>query len=273
VALDGVTVSVKIMAAVTAFPTVPGAGGALVVDLAGLQDALVGMGQPPAPVTELWLAAPRRPAALPAGTTAVTRAGLAATLLSDPLSALPQQALVGVALAAAMLALAGFAVSVAASVAEHRPQSAVLSALGVSRAGQTWQLCLEELLLSGPAAAAGLALGAVSVVLLAPSMTPAAGAGTPGPPVMTGFAWAAAIPLALVVAVLPVLMAALAMLHRPDPAAQLRVLESGWPGRPARLPGGAGEAGGRSAGPAEPRPWCWRSWSVAAFSARSRVPG
>jgi hypothetical protein len=227
VALDGVTVSVKIMAAVTAFPTVPGAGGALVVDLAGLQDALVGMGQPPAPVTELWLAAPRRPAALPAGTTAVTRAGLAATLLSDPLSALPQQALVGVALAAAMLALAGFAVSVAASVAEHRPQSAVLSALGVSRAGQTWQLCLEELLLSGPAAAAGLALGAVSVVLLAPSMTPAAGAGTPGPPVMTGFAWAAAIPLALVVAVLPVLMAALAMLHRPDPAAQLRVLESG----------------------------------------------
>lgn len=226
-ALNGVTVDVRIAAAVTAFPTVTRAGGGLVVDLASLQDALVGMGQQPEPVTELWLAAPRRPAALPAGATAVTQAGLAASLLGDPLSALPQQALVGVALAAAMLALAGFAVSVAASVAEHRPQSAVLSALGVSRAGQTWQLCLEELLLSGPAAAIGLVLGAVSVVLLAPSMTAAAGASAPVPPVVTGFAWAAAIPLALVVAVLPVLMAALAMLRRPDPAAQLRAQESG----------------------------------------------
>ena len=226
-ALDGATVSVKIVAAVAAFPTVPGAGGALVVDLASLQDALVGMGQQPVPVTELWLAAGRRPAALPGGATVVTQAGLAASLLSDPLAALPQQGLVGIALAAAMLALCGFAVSVAASVAERRPQSAVLSALGVSRAGQTWQLCLEELLLSGPAAVAGLALGAASVVLLAPSMTTAADAGSPIPPVVTGFAWAAAIPLAVVVAVLPVLMAALAMLHRPDPAAQLRMLESG----------------------------------------------
>ncbi len=226
-ALDGATVSVQIVAAVAAFPTVPGAGGALVVDLASLQDALVGMGQQPVPVTELWLAAARRPAGLPGGATVVTRAGLAASLLSDPLAALPQQGLVGVALAAAMLALCGFAVSVAASVAERRPQSAVLSALGVSRAGQTWQLCLEELLLSGPAAVAGLALGAASVALLAPSMTAAAGAGSPIPPVVTGFAWAAAIPLTVVVAVLPVLMAALAMLHRPDPAAQLRMLESG----------------------------------------------
>jgi hypothetical protein len=223
-ALDGVTVSAKIVAAVAAFPTVTGAGGALVVDLASLQDALVGLGQQPAPVTELWLAAPSRPAALPGGTAVVTRTGLAAALLGDPLSALPQQALVGVALGAALLALAGFAVSVAASVTERRPQGAVLSALGVSRAGQAWQLCLEELLLSGPAAVVGLALGAASVVLLAPSITRIAGAGAPA---VTGFAWAAAIPLSVVVAVLPVLMAALAMLHRPDAAAQLRMLESG----------------------------------------------
>jgi hypothetical protein len=44
---------------------------------------------------------------------------------------------------------------------------------------------------------------------------------------VTEFAWARAIPLTVLVAVLPVLLAALVMVRRPDPAAQLRALESG----------------------------------------------
>ena len=73
----------------------------------------------------------------------------------------------------------------------------------------------------------GLALGAASVVLLAPSMTFHRRRGRPGPAGGDRFAWAAAIPLTVVVAVLPVLIAALVMVRRPDPAAQLRMLESG----------------------------------------------
>jgi hypothetical protein len=225
--VDGVTVGVKIVAAVSAFPTVSGPGGAIVMDLPALQDALASTGQPPVPVTEWWLAANRPPPALPGGTTVTTRAGAAAGLLSDPVSATPQQALAGVALGAALLALAGFAASVAASASERRPDRAVLSALGVSRTAQAWQLCLEELLLSGPSAVVGLALGAAGVLLLAPSVTLTTSARTPVPPVVTEFAWARAIPLTVLVAVLPVLLAALIMVRRPDPAAQLRALESG----------------------------------------------
>jgi len=164
---------------------------------------------------------------LPGGATVTTRAGVAAALLSDPVSATPQQALAGVALGAALLALAGFAASVAASASERRGDRAVLSALGVSRSAQAWQLCLEELLLSGPAAVAGLVLGAAGVLLLAPSVTLTSGASAPVPPPVTEFAWARAVPLTVLVAVLPVLLAALIMVRRPDPAAQLRALESG----------------------------------------------
>jgi ABC-type antimicrobial peptide transport system permease subunit len=116
---------------------------------------------------------------------------------------------------------------VAASASERRGDRAVLSALGVSRSAQAWQLCLEELLLSGPAAVAGLVLGAAGVLLLAPSVTLTSGASAPVPPPVTEFAWARAVPLTVLVAVLPVLLAALIMVRRPDPAAQLRALESG----------------------------------------------
>jgi hypothetical protein len=225
--VDGSTVGVKIVAAVSGFPTVSGPGGALVVDLAALQDALAGAGQQPVPVTEWWLAAGHAPAGLPGGATVTTRASVAASLLSDPVAATPQQALAGVALGAALLALAGFAASVAASASERRPDRAVLSALGVSRSAQAWQLCLEELLLSAPAALVGLALGAAGVLLLAPSVTLTTGGGTPVPPPVTQFAWARAIPLTVLVAVLPVLLAALIVVRRPDPAAQLRAMESG----------------------------------------------
>jgi hypothetical protein len=44
---------------------------------------------------------------------------------------------------------------------------------------------------------------------------------------VTQFAWARAIPLTVLVAALPVLLAALIVVRRPDPAAQLRAMESG----------------------------------------------
>ncbi len=167
------------------------------------------------------------PRDLPAGT-AVTSAGqLAAGLLGNPLSAVPQQAVLAIAVAAALLAALGMAVSVAASVAERRTRSALLAALGVSRARQAGQLSLEHLILSAPAAAVGVLLGAGLAGLLVPAVTVTATAATPVPPVLVQIplGWAAA--LAAAVSAVPVLAAAATAARRPDPAAELRAAEAG----------------------------------------------
>jgi hypothetical protein len=232
ISADGVPIPVKIAAAVTAFPTISGAGGGVVVDLAAVQDALTARSLPPVPVSEWWLATTTaRPpagltASLPSGSAITAPGPLAAGLLGDPLSAAPQQALLAIALAAAVLAIAGFSVSIAASVSERRSQSALLSALGVSRAAQAGQLCVEELMLSLPSAAAGLALGAGLSWLLVPAVTLTTGAVAPVPAALTEFAWSRAIPLAIAVATIPVLVAAATVAHRPDPAAELRAAEA-----------------------------------------------
>ncbi len=231
ISADGAGVPVRIVAAVTAFPTISGSGGGVIVDLAALQDALADRSLAPAPVSEWWLATPA--ARLPAGLTArlpkgsvITVPGrLAAGLLGDPLSAAPQQALLAIAVAAAVLGAAGCSVGIAASMRERRSQNALLSALGVSRAAQAGQLCLEELMLSLPAAAAGLALGAALSWLLVPAVTLTTAATAPVPAALTEFAWSRAVPLAIVVAFAPVLAAAATVATRADPAAQLRAAE------------------------------------------------
>jgi ABC-type antimicrobial peptide transport system permease subunit len=88
------------------------------------------------------------------------------------------------------------------------------------------QLCLEKFMLSLPSAAAGLALGAFLAELLVPAITLSPAATTPQPPVLIEFGWAATLGAALLLAVLPVLAAALVMIRRPDPAASLRAAEA-----------------------------------------------
>ncbi len=232
--LDGAVVPVKIVAAVSSFPTVSGAGGGLVVDLSTLQ-AFLARGQvPPAPVTQWWLAArdPARPSlsvsrpALPPGSAVVSASGIAAALLADPLSTVPQQALLAVAIAAAVLAITGFCVSIAAGVRQRRAENALLAALGVPPRAAAAQLCLEKLMLSIPSAVAGLILGIVLAELLVPAITLTAAATAPIPPVMIQLGWSQTLALALAVAVLPVLAAALTIARRPDAAAELRAAES-----------------------------------------------
>jgi hypothetical protein len=103
--------------------------------------------------------------------------------------------------------------------------TAVLAALGVSQRSAAAQLFLEKLLLSVPAAALGLLLGAVVARLLVPAVTLSPTAQAPVPPPLTMFDLPQTIPLAVVVAVLPALAAALVVFLRPDPAAELRAAE------------------------------------------------
>jgi FtsX-like permease family len=234
--IDGVIVSVKIVAAVTTFPTVSASGGALIVDLGRVQDILTGNSVEAAQVTQWWLATssgagsaggPAGLAAdLPPGSAITSTTGVAAGLLSDPLSTVPQQALLAVAIAAAVLAITGFCVSIAAGVRQRRAENALLAALGVPPPAAAGQLCLEKLMLSLPSAVAGLLLGVVLAELLVPAITLTSSATTPVPPVLIQFSWSQILPLALAVAVLPVLTAAVTVARRPDAAAELRAAES-----------------------------------------------
>jgi ABC-type lipoprotein release transport system permease subunit len=231
--IAGAMVSVKIVAAVSSFPTVAGGGGALVVDLGALQAFLGRSSLEPAPVTQWWLATvrpsevpPGLTGHLPPGSAVTSRNGIESRLLTDPLSTVPQQGLLAVAIAAAVLAITGFCVSIAAGVRQRRAENALLAALGVAPRAAAGQLCLEKLMLSVPSALAGLVLGVVLAELLVPAITLTTAATRPVPPVLIQIAWSQALPLALAVAVLPVLAAALTIARRPDAAAELRAAES-----------------------------------------------
>jgi len=231
-AFEGVEVPLQIVAEVASFPTVTVPGGALIIDLGSLQEYLARHSLPPQPVTQWWLATagggvpPSLTAAVPAGTDITGEAALATANASDALSAAPQQALLAMAAAAALLAITGFWVSIAADVRRRRGETALLAALGVTRRDVALQLCLEKLLLSLPSAVLGLLLGTLVAWLLVPAVTLNPAAQQPTPPVVTERDLPWAIALALAVAVLPAVAAAVAGTRRPDPAAELRAEEA-----------------------------------------------
>lgn len=226
VPVAGTIADVRIAAVITAFPTAP--GSALIVGQGPVQALLASQGAGPLPVTQWWLATRHGavPPGLPAGSSVVVRSRLLATLLDNSLTAAPLLEGLAIAGAAALLAGLGFSAGVAASVRERRAQSALLAALGYPRRAEAAGLCLEELMLTGPAALAGLGVGVGLAHLIVPAITLTADATAPVPAVLvqTPLAWA--VLLALVVIVTPVAVAAVALVRRPDPAAELRAAES-----------------------------------------------
>jgi hypothetical protein len=228
VAPGPVPLTIRIVAAVTAFPTVTSPGGGLIVDQGAVQALVAEHAAPPLSANQWWLTTRTggAPPGLPAGTVVTDRARVYARLLADPMAAIPQQAVQSIAIAAALLAVVGFSVSVAGSARERRSQTALLSALGVSAALQVRLLCLEALALSVPAALTGLLLGTIVAHLLVPAVTLTATAAAPMPSVLVVVPLVTAFALALVVMAIPVAAAAASAVLRLDPAAQLRAGES-----------------------------------------------
>jgi hypothetical protein len=230
--LNGLQVPLSIVAVVKSFPTVTANTGALIVDLPAVQQRLASQGASLLGVTEWWLATtdhqipPDLPGALPPGSAITGAADATAALTGNPLSAVPQQALLALAVAAALLAITGFWVSIAANVRQRRAETALLAALGVSQRRAALQLCLEKFMLSVPSALLGVILGTVVARLLVPAVTLNAAASQPAPPPVTLFDLPQVLPLAAAVAILPALAAALIMIRRPDPAAALRAAEA-----------------------------------------------
>jgi hypothetical protein len=227
VPVGNATVPMRLVATVRGFPSAGSTAPVVIVDQPSLQGLLAAQAQPPVPVGQWWLrTAPGAAPRTPAGASVVTADRAAAALLDDPLPNVPQLALLVIAVAAGLLAAIGFVVCVVAAVTERRLQDALLAALGVGRGARTGQLCLEQLMLSVPAAAAGALIGAGLARLLVPAVTLTGGAAAPFPPVrvVIPLGWTAL--LALAVAAVPVIAAAAAAAYHPDPAAQLRAGES-----------------------------------------------
>jgi FtsX-like permease family len=210
VSIDGTNVPARIVSVVSAFPTISGPAGGLVVDQGALQQDLAAAGAQPQPVTEWWLqAAGRVPGLARVPGAAVTyRAAVAQSLLSSPLSAAPQVSTLVIASAALVLAAAGFGVS-AATARERTRDLALLVALGATRRQLTRLLCLEQAALAVPAAAAGLLLGGVLARLVVPAVTLTASGTHPNPPVLVELPLAVCGAVAVAIAVAPVLIAAL----------------------------------------------------------------
>jgi hypothetical protein len=224
VQVQGAPVSVTLMGEVSRFPTVSGLGGALIVDQAALQAALLQGGIQPAPVGEWWLRTRGTPriAGLPAGTSVTSAAAVAAGLRAQPLSAASQEELLAVAAIALLLAGAGFAVSVAAG-RDRAHDTALLDALGARPGQVAMLLCLEQAMLAVPAAVAGLALGALLSHLIIPAVSLTAQATLPVPPVGVHVPVLPALLVAAVIAAVPPLAAALTGLRRLQAATTLRV--------------------------------------------------
>ncbi|HEY1702953.1 MAG TPA: FtsX-like permease family protein [Trebonia sp.] len=223
--LGGYSATFQIVASVARFPTVLGQNKALIADLGAINDLLVANQAQPLPVTRWWLrtadgGVPALPAGL--GLSVTSRASQEATLIDDPLLKAPRQALLAVGLAAVLLGMLGFSISVAAGLRSRRTQSAVFAALGVGRNAQAGQLCLEQCALSVPAAAVGLLAGIGLAQLIVPAITLTTGATAPVPSALAVVPLGPAIVLALITAAVPVAAAALTVARRPDPAAQLR---------------------------------------------------
>jgi FtsX-like permease family len=225
VPLGGTTVTVRIVASVARFPTVFGQNQALIADLAEVNDLLVAEQTLSLPVTRWWLrTVDGRPPRLPAGLglSVTDRASQQAALLDNELLKAPRQAMVAIGVAAVLLGVLGFSISVAASLRSRRTQSAVVAALGVGRKAQAGQLCLEQFTLSVPAAAAGLLAGIGLAQLIVSAITLTVDAAAPVPSALVVVPLGPAVALALVTAAVPAAAAALSVLRRPDPAAQLR---------------------------------------------------
>ncbi len=220
------TLRLRVAAVVTAFPTVTAAGGGLVVDQAVLQEVLVNRHDAPLPVTSWWLrtASGAVPPGLPSGSAVSTQAGQAATLLADPLSATQQQMLRVVAAAMVLLAVVGFATKVAVDLRAGRARRALLGALGVAPAAHARLLALDQLLLSLPAACAGLLAGTGVAYLLIPSITLTANGTPPVPPLVVVFAFGWEIVLAAVVAAAPLVVVAAGAMWGTRGAGNLRGL-------------------------------------------------
>ncbi|RPF29726.1 FtsX-like permease family protein [Streptomyces sp. Ag109_G2-6] len=235
ITVDGVSVPLRITAAVEALPV---AGRtALAVDLRTLGRFLMETAgqQPPTP-TEWWLPATSAADPLPARAAEKLREGvrtehvqlsgeITAGLLDDPLSAGPQSALAALAAACAVLAAIGFATATAAERRVRGREFSVLLALGTPRRSLARAAAAEGGVLVLLGTAVGTGLGVALVHLMAPLVVLTPAAHRPFPPVRVDMPLGQTLLTAAAIAAVPLLSAASGGPRGRDIAARLRPVE------------------------------------------------
>jgi hypothetical protein len=214
VPVSNTPVRMRVAGTVSDFPTIPAGVGGLVIDQGALQRALLAAGTAPLPVQEWWLRA-SRPLdfrGVASGLQVTSRAALTAALSRSPLVVSVRNGLAGIAVAAIVLALAGFVVSMSAARGRTL-ERALLDALGMPRRQLARVLRTEQLLVVLPSAVAGLLLGAVLARLLVPALTLTPTGAVPPLPARVPIPWLAAGLVTAAVAAVPVLIAPLAGRH------------------------------------------------------------
>ncbi|THA72138.1 ABC transporter permease [Streptomyces sp. A0958] len=246
VTLAGERVRVKIVRTVHRLPTTgPGGsaettteyrrardGGALLLDLRSLGQVLAERPGARLTATEWWLStAPGRTADVAAALRALpdtdpaqvlVRDEVADELVSDPLGAGPQSALLAVAVVAAALAAVGFAVAAVGSQRERSAEFAVLRALGTPRRQLARMTAAEQGVLIAIALLVGGALGALLTRAVVPLIVLTGQAAQPVPSVLVRLPAGQVALLLAGVAALPLLIVAALALRRADPAISLR---------------------------------------------------
>ncbi|MCX4772552.1 ABC transporter permease [Streptomyces sp. NBC_01285] len=247
VTLAGETVRVKIVRSVHGLPTTgPGStaslssgqaradrdGGALLLDFRAVGQIFAQRPSAVLTATEWWLStAPGRTAEVAAALRArpdtdpaqvQVRDEVADELVSDPLGAGPQSALLAVAVVAAALAGVGFAVTAVGSRRERSAEFAVLRALGAPRRRLARMIAAEQGVLIAIGLLVGSVLGAVLTRAVVPLIVLTGQASRPVPAVLVQLPAGQVAVLLASFAALPLLIVAVLALRRTDPAISLR---------------------------------------------------
>lgn len=233
--IGGMDLAVRITGALDALPTTAGGdGGALLLDLAALDGRLQARGGDPLAPDEWWIAAAPgesghvaarlRDGPLPG--TVVTRQELTERLRGDPLGSGPRTALTGIAVAAAVLAATGFAVSTAGAARERREEFAVLRALGAPQRRLAKVPAVEQGVLVLLSLGVGLGLGILLTRLVVPQIVLTSQATTPVPALLVELPPGRLALLVGAIVAAPLLVIAVTALRGADPAVTLRTERS-----------------------------------------------
>ncbi|MFD5468705.1 FtsX-like permease family protein [Kitasatospora sp. NPDC127059] len=228
------TLQVKVTGEVQAVPAT--GRTALVIDLATTARVLAAQGRSLPSRAEWWLPATGPGDRVPAQAAAAVRATpgsqsvqlydeVSEGMLSDPVGAAPQNALLAIALVTAVLAAIGFVAAVAGSAHERARDSALLLALGAPRKQVSRTVAAEQALLVGLGGVVGLVLGTLLVHLIVPFVVLTPAARRPMPEALIELPVGQALLFAAAIAVAPLLSAFLIGRRRRDVASRLRHVE------------------------------------------------
>jgi hypothetical protein len=215
--VSGVSLPVMVVGTVGRVPTIPSGDSVVLADSTALRDALDATSPGLGDQRELWLRAPdprRLDRILPgvarrAGLDARTQAGVRARISSEPQAREMLGALAAAALLAALLAIAGVAVTIRRALRDRADALADLEAQGGGPAALRRGLRLRGAVVVVLGVVAGIVLSAGLTLLVTRAVRAGAGGAPPDPPLVAVVGYAVGLAAAVAVLVAAGLAAAL----------------------------------------------------------------